>query len=111
MQVLSDGQWAKFEAAIAAVKLRGARPRKEERRTIEAIIWRLDNGAKWRSIPAELGDWHQAYLRFRLGRSAECGTRSWPTSLPRESLNRLLPASTARLRGRIRRPLGRDQTN
>jgi hypothetical protein len=51
MQVLSDAQWGKFEAAIAMVKLRGARPRKEERRTIEAIIWRPDNGAKWRSIP------------------------------------------------------------
>jgi transposase len=48
MQVLTDAQWAKFEAAIAAVKLRGARPRKEDRRTIEAIVWRLDNGAKWR---------------------------------------------------------------
>jgi transposase len=24
-----------------------------------------DNGAKWRSIPAELGNWHHAYLRFR----------------------------------------------
>jgi transposase len=65
MPVLTDTQWAKFEAAIAAVKLRGARPRKEDRRTIEAIIWRLDNGAKWRSIPAELGNWHHAYLRFR----------------------------------------------
>jgi transposase len=43
----------------------GARPRKEDRRTIEAIIWRLDNGAKWLSIPAELGNWHHAYLRFR----------------------------------------------
>ena len=65
MQVLTDAQWAKFEAAIAAVGLRGARPRKEDRRTIEAIIWRLDNGAKWRSIPAERGPWHHAYLRFR----------------------------------------------
>ena len=65
MQVLTDAQWAKFEAAIAAVNIRGARPHKEDRRTIEAIIWRLDNGAKWRSIPAELGDWHHAYLRFR----------------------------------------------
>jgi transposase len=63
--VLSDAQWAKFEAAISAVKLREARPRKEDRRTIEAIIWPLDNGAKWRSIPAEQGDWHHAYLRFR----------------------------------------------
>src|SRR6201996_3272286 len=65
LQVLTDAQWTKFEAAIAAVKLRGARPRKNDRRTIEAIIWRLSNGAKWRSIPAELGDWHHAYLRFR----------------------------------------------
>ena len=58
MQVLSDAQWAKFEAAIAAANIRGARPRREDRRTIEAIISRTDNGAKWRSIPAGLGDWH-----------------------------------------------------
>ena len=64
MRVLTDAQGSKFEAAIAVVKLRGARPRKEDRRTIEAIIWRLDNGAKWRSIPAELGNWHHAYLGF-----------------------------------------------
>ncbi len=65
MQVFTDAQWARFEAAIAAARLRKARPRKEDRRMIEAIAWRLDNGAKWRSIPAELGDWHHAYLRFR----------------------------------------------
>ena len=56
MQVLTDAQWATFEAAIAAARIRGARPRREDRRTIEAIICRVDNGAKWRSIPAELGD-------------------------------------------------------
>ena len=38
MQVLSDAQWARFEAAIAAVKLRKARPRKEDRRTIAAVM-------------------------------------------------------------------------
>ena len=65
MQVLTDAQWAKFEAAITVANIRGARPRVEDRRTIEVIIWRLDNGAKWRSIPAEFGDWHHAYLRFR----------------------------------------------
>src|SRR3981189_1276944 len=65
MAVLTDAQWAKFEAAIAAANIRGARGGAEDRRTIEAIVWRLDNGAKWRSIPAELGDWHHAYLRFR----------------------------------------------
>jgi len=65
MQVLTDAEWAKFEAAIAAANIRGARPRVEDRRTIEAIIWRIDNGAKWRAIPAEFGTWHHAYLRFR----------------------------------------------
>lgn len=65
MQILTDAQWAKFEVAIKAANIRGARPRHEDRRTIEAIIWRLDNGAKWRSIPAELGDWHHACLPFR----------------------------------------------
>ena len=65
MQVFTDAQRARFEAAIAAVRLRKAHPRNEDRRMIEAIAWRLDNGAKWRSIPAELGDWHHAYLRFR----------------------------------------------
>src|ERR1700735_779675 len=61
-QVLS-ARWAKFEAAIAAVKIRGVRPSNEDRRTIEAIIWWLANGAKWRPIPA--------YPRFRrwLGRA------------------------------------------
>ena len=54
MQVLSDAEWAKFEAAIVAANIRGARPRVEDRRTIEAIIWRIDNSAKWRAIPAEL---------------------------------------------------------
>jgi transposase len=65
MQILTDAAWAKFAAAIAAVGLRGARSRTDDRRTIEAIIWRLDNGAKWRSIPAELGNGHHADLRFR----------------------------------------------
>jgi len=44
MQVLTDAQWVKFEAAIEAVKIRGARPRKEDRRTIEAIIWHFRVG-------------------------------------------------------------------
>ena len=29
-------------------------------RTIAAMFWRHENGAKWRSIPAELGPWWRA---------------------------------------------------
>ena len=45
-QGLTDAQLAKFEAAIAAANIRGARPQRHDRRMIEATIWRLDNRAK-----------------------------------------------------------------
>jgi transposase len=111
MQVLSDAQWAKFEAAIAAVKLRGARPRKEERRTIEAIIWRLDNGAKWRSIPAELGDWHHAYLRFRRWTIAGVWDKIMVHVVAEGEPKLAFACIDARLRGRIRRRPERDRAN
>ena len=109
MQVLTDAQRAKFEAVIVAVKIRGARPRVADRRTIAAIIWRLDNGAKWRSIPAELDDWPHAYLG--VGRCVACGMRSWRMWWRRESRNWRLPASTARSRAHIRRRAGRGRAN
>ena len=34
------------------------------RRTIGAILWRHENGAKWRSIPTELGPWWRAAQTF-----------------------------------------------
>src|ERR1700760_5184542 len=34
------------------------------RRTIEAIVWRHDNGAKWRAIPPHLGPWWMAAQTF-----------------------------------------------
>jgi transposase len=34
------------------------------RRTVSAIVWRCVNGAKWRSIPAELGPWWMAAQTF-----------------------------------------------
>jgi hypothetical protein len=54
-QILSDAVWAIWEPLIEEVRPRGKTPPKELRRTISAIFWRHQNGAKWRSIPAELG--------------------------------------------------------
>nr|WP_252354014.1 transposase [Acetobacter sp. P5B1] len=45
---------------IEAVRPRGKTPPHDLRRTIAAIFWRHENGAKWRSIPAELGPWWRA---------------------------------------------------
>ena len=43
---------------------RAKAPPQDLRRTISAIVWRHQNGAKWRAIPAELGPWSRAAQTF-----------------------------------------------
>jgi transposase len=64
MQVLTAAGWSALEPLLNEVRPRAARPIRAFRRTIEAIVWRLRNGAKWRSIPAELGPWWMAAQTF-----------------------------------------------
>jgi transposase len=49
---------------MEAVRPKGKTPQHDLRRTILAIFWRHENGAKWRSIPAELGPWWRAARLF-----------------------------------------------
>ena len=63
-EVFTDAAWAVWEPLIEEVRPHGKTPPKELRRTISAIFWRHRNGAKWRSIPAELGPWWLAAQSF-----------------------------------------------
>src|SRR3954453_19525024 len=69
--MLDDAEWRKLEPLIEAYRPRGKTPPQELRRTISALLWRHQNGAKWRAIPAEFGPWSRAaqtFLRWaRLG--------------------------------------------
>src|SRR3954471_13262409 len=62
--VLSDAQWAALAPLIAQCRPLHKTEHKNLRRTIEAIIWRHENGAKWRSIPPHLGPWWMAAQTF-----------------------------------------------
>lgn len=62
--VLTETQWAALAPLVEACRPKGKTPPSNLRRTIEAIIWRCRNGAKWRSIPAELGPWWMAAQTF-----------------------------------------------
>jgi transposase len=70
-RVLTDAQWADLAPLIEVCRPAHKTEHHNLRRTIEAIIWRHDNGAKWRQIPAELGPWWmaaQSFIRWsRLG--------------------------------------------
>ena len=64
LRVLTDAPWEVLAPLIEACRPPYKTDHHDLRRTIEAIIWRHDNGAKWRQIPAELGPWWMAAQTF-----------------------------------------------
>ncbi|GBQ58772.1 transposase [Komagataeibacter swingsii DSM 16373] len=62
--VFSDAAWSVWEPLIEEVRPKGKTPPKNLRRTISAIFWRHQNGAKWRALPPEFGPWWIAAQLF-----------------------------------------------
>ena len=48
---LSDAQWEKIEGFFARPDPRGAREKYPKRRVVEAILYRLREGCRWRALP------------------------------------------------------------
>jgi transposase len=61
---LTEAQWAVLAPLIEQCRPHAKVPPRHLRRTIGAIIWRHDNGAKWRALPPELGPWWMAAQTF-----------------------------------------------
>ncbi len=62
--MLSDAQWALLEPLIELCRPKGKTPPQDLRRTVSAILWRHQNGAKGRAVPDELGPWWRAAQIF-----------------------------------------------
>jgi transposase len=62
--MLSDAQWSELDPLVEACRPKAKTPPQDLRRTMSAILWRHQNGAKWRSIPDELGPWWRAAQIF-----------------------------------------------
>ena len=69
--MLGDAQWSELEPLVEACWPKAKTPPQDLQRTLSAILWRHQNGAKWRAIPEELGPWWRAaqiFIRWsRLG--------------------------------------------
>ena len=61
---LTDEQWTVLAPLVEQCRPHAKVPPSDLRRTVGAILWRHDNGAKWRSVPAELGPWWRAAHTF-----------------------------------------------
>jgi len=108
--MLTDAQWAMLGPLIEACRPRGKTPPQDLRRTISAILWRHQNGAKWRSVPAELGPWSRAaqtFIRWArlgvwerlLGLAQEKGVELGMTFLDGTSIRAHQKAAGARRKG------------
>jgi len=64
MLVLTDEQWAVLGPLVEACRPHAKVPPSNLRRTISAIFWRHQNGAKWRALPEEFGPWWMAAQTF-----------------------------------------------
>lgn len=62
--MLTDAQWTMLEPLVEACRPKGKTPPQDLRRTMSAILWRHQNGAKWRAVPVELGPWWRAAQVF-----------------------------------------------
>ena len=62
--MLTDAQWAVLEPLVEACRPKGKTPPLDLRRTLGAVLWRHNNGAKWRAVPAEYGPWWRAAQLF-----------------------------------------------
>ena len=105
-----DAEWRKLEPLIEASRPGGKTPPQDLRRTISAILWRHQNGAKRRAIPAEFGPWARAAQTFirwaRLGvwerllrLAQEAGVQLGMTILDGTSIRAHQKAAGARRKG------------
>jgi transposase len=67
---LTDGQWAQIAALLPPRGQGRGRPRADDRRTVEAILYVQRSGCAWAGLPAALGDEATAHRRLRQWQAA-----------------------------------------
>ena len=61
---LTDAEWDSLSRYLPSV-VTGGRPREDDRRFLNGMVWKIRSGAPWRDVPARYGSWKSIYTRFR----------------------------------------------
>lgn len=60
---VTDEQYALIEPLLPPRNATG-RPRADDRKMLNGLLWKLATGAAWRDIPERYGPWQTVYERF-----------------------------------------------
>jgi transposase len=60
---LSESEWVRLQPLLPPRK--AGKPRQDDRRIVNGILWKLATGAPWRDLPERYGPWQTVYTRFR----------------------------------------------
>tara|TARA_B100001013_G_scaffold326400_1_gene238962 strand:- start:421 stop:771 length:351 start_codon:yes stop_codon:yes gene_type:complete len=62
---LREDQWGRIRLSLPGKAGDPGRSGVDNRRFVEAVIWLGRNGARWRSLPEEYGNWSGVHKRFK----------------------------------------------
>ena len=66
MTVLTEQQWAVLKPLLPQQNMKkGGRPRANDRRTFNGILWVLRTGAQWNEMPRRYGSYTTAWRRLK----------------------------------------------
>lgn len=91
---LTDAEWQRIEPLLPTEKPVGRLREVDLREVLDAIFYRVENGVKWRNLPADFPAWQTVYGYFRL----------WVRLGVWESINQALVKQVRRSVGRAEEP-------
>lgn len=78
MRKLSDKQWNLIQPLLPKQDFsRGGRPRADDRKTIDGIVWILSTGAQWDEVPAKYGSGKTCWERFNKWKKEGVWKKIW----------------------------------
>ena len=63
--VISDELWARIAPLLPGKAGDPGATGRDNRRFIEAVLWRVRTGSPWRDLPKDFGNWNSVFKRFR----------------------------------------------